>query len=399
MGIIIKNVRLVDFAQDFYGQVYINEGKIQEIGKEIKIQCNVIDGKGKVLMPSFVDLHAHFREPGLTHKEDILSGSKAAVSGGFTTVNLMANTKPVCSDMDIVNYVENRAKEIGLVDIHQCVSVTRNLEGKDISHLDKLDKRVKFISDDGKGVSDNKIMLEAMLKAKEKGITVISHAESPEMSSIDMRLAENMMTIRDIELSKYTGCRLHMAHVSTKEAMEYIINAKREGANVTCEVTPHHLALTGEDTYRVNPPIRENEDVDFLIKAIKEGFVDAIATDHAPHTEEDKKKGSPGISGIETAFSVCYTKLVCKENISLNKLSELMSKRPAEIMGLNKGRICVDYDGDLVLVDLDKEYVIDPKNFMSKGKNTPFSGMRVCGKVLMTFKDGKIVYDAEQVEN
>lgn len=399
MGIIIKNVRLVDFAQDFYGQVYINEGKIQEIGKEIKIQCNVIDGKGKVLMPSFVDLHAHFREPGLTHKGDILSGSKAAVSGGFTTVNLMANTKPVCSDMDIVNYVENRAKEIGLVDIHQCVSVTRNLEGKDISHLDKLDKRVKFISDDGKGVSDNKIMLEAMLKAKEKGITVISHAESPEMSSIDMRLAENMMTIRDIELSKYTGCRLHMAHVSTKEAMKYIINAKREGVNVTCEVTPHHLALTGEDTYRVNPPIREKEDVDFLIKAIKDGFVDAIATDHAPHTAEDKKKGSPGISGIETAFSVCYTKLVCKENISLNKLSELMSKRPAEIMGLNKGRICVGYDGDLVLVDLDKEYVIDPKNFMSKGKNTPFSGKKVYGKVLMTFNDGKIVYDAEQVEN
>lgn len=394
MEILIKNVRIVDFAQDFYGEVYINQGKIYEIGKRIYKDCLVIDGEGKVLMPAFVDLHAHFREPGFTHKENILSGSRAAVRGGYTTVNLMANTNPVSSNMEIVNYVKERAKEIGLVDVHQVVSITNNLEGKEISHLDKLPYSVTFISDDGKGVADNKVMMEAMLKAKNKGITVISHAENPEMSNIDMRMAENMMTWRDITLSKFTGCKLHMAHVSTKEAMSDVIKAKKEGTKVTCEVTPHHLALTGESIYRVNPPLREEEDVDFLVKAIKEGYVDAIATDHAPHTEEDKLKGSPGISGIETAFSVCYTKLVKKENVSLNKLSELMSKGPAEIMGLNKGQISIGFEGDLVLVDLEKEYTINSEEFLSKGKNTPFNGKRVYGEVLMTMKGGEIVYKA-----
>lgn len=392
MELLIKNVRIVDWAQDFYGDLYILKGKINEIGKHLHKDCKVIDGKGKVLMPSFVDLHAHFRDPGFTHKEDMLSGSKAAVRGGYTTVNLMANTSPVCSTMETVNYVKERAKDIGLVDVHQVVSITKNLEGKDMRHLDTLSSSVKFISDDGKGVEDNKVMMEAMVKAKKRGITVISHAENPEMSAVDMRMAENMMTWRDISLAKFTGCKLHMAHVSTKEAIDYIIEAKKEGVKVTCEVTPHHLALVGEEKYRVNPPIREKEDVEALIKAINDGFVDAIATDHAPHTEEDKKNGAPGISGIETAFSVCYTKLVKDCNISLSKVSELMSKRPAEIMDLNKGQITVGFEGDLVLVDLEKEYVVNSGDFLSKGKNTPFNGMKVCGQVEITIKGGEVVY-------
>lgn len=392
MEVLIKNVKIVDWVRDFYGEVYINKGKIYEVGKHISKKCNVIDGKGKVLMPAFVDMHAHFRDPGFTYKEDILSGSRAAVRGGYTTVNLMANTNPVSSDMHIVNYVREKAREIGLIDVHQVVSITKDLDGKTLSHLDDIEGNVKFISDDGKGVSDDKIMFEAMLKAKSQGITVISHAENPEMRGIDMRAAENMMTWRDVYLAKHTGCRLHMAHVSTKEAMGYIIQAKKEGIKVTCEVTPHHLALTSKDNYKVNPPIREKEDVDFLVKAIRDGFVDAIATDHAPHTAEDKLNGAPGISGIETSFSICYTKLVKKENISLNKLSELMSKMPAEIMGLNKGQISIGFEGDLVLVDLDREYIINSQDFMSKGKNTPFDGHKVFGKVLMTIKGGKIVY-------
>ncbi|MCY6369684.1 dihydroorotase [Clostridium ganghwense] len=392
MEVLIKNVRVVDFAQSFYGDVYIYAGKIFEIGKSICKDCEVIDGKGKVLLPSFIDMHAHFREPGFTHKEDILSGSKASVRGGYTGVNLMANTNPVCSSMDTFNYVTERAQQVGLVDAHQVVSITRNLEGSDISHLDSLTSAVKFISDDGKGVADNKVMLDAMIKAREKNITVISHAENPEMSNIDMRMAENMMTWRDISLAKFTNCKLHMAHVSTKEAMMDVIQAKKEGYDITCEVTPHHLALTDETEYRVNPPMRGKEDVNFLIKAIKDGFVDAIATDHAPHTEEDKKNGSPGISGIETSFSVCYTKLVKEEGITLNKLSEIMSKRPAEIMGLNKGQITVGYDADFALVDLDKEYTINSEEFESKGKNTPFNEKKVSGEILMTIKGGKIVY-------
>lgn len=399
MEVLIKNVNIIDSAQNFYGDVYIYAGKVFEIGKAISKDCEVIDGKGKVLLPSFVDLHAHFRDPGFTNKEDIVSGSKAAVRGGYTAVNLMANTNPVCSDMDTVNYVIEKSKQVGLVDAHQVVSITRNLDGTDISHLDEISPDiVKLISDDGKGVADNKLMMEAMVKARDKGIRIISHAENPEMSEIDMRMAENMMTWRDIALAKFTGCKLHMAHVSTKEAMRDVIEAKKEGVDITCEVTPHHLALTEETEYRVNPPLRSEEDVHFLIKAIKDGFVDAIATDHAPHTEEDKKKGAPGISGIETAFPVCYTKLVKEEEITLNKLSEIMSKRPAEIMGLNKGQITIGYDADFVLVDLDKEYTINSKEFQSKGKNTPLNGKKVWGEILMTIKGGRIVYKNEKKE-
>ncbi|MCY6484431.1 dihydroorotase [Clostridium aestuarii] len=393
MEVLIKNVRVVDWAQDFYGDIYVNEGKIFEIGKNLDKNCEIIDGKGKVLLPGFVDMHAHFREPGFTHKENILTGSMAAVRGGYTMVNLMANTNPVCSDMETVNYVIDKVNKVGLVDAHQVVSITKNLDGKDLSHLEKIDSKVKFISDDGKGVADNKIMFEAMIKAKDKNLIVISHAENPEMSNIDMRMAENMMTWRDISLAKFTGCELHMAHVSTKEAMHDVIEAKKQGASVTCEVTPHHLALTEDDVeYRVNPPIRNKEDVEFLIKSIKEGFVDVIATDHAPHTYEDKIKGSPGISGIETSFSVCYTKLVKKENILLSRLSELMSKRPAEIMGVSKGQIAIGYDADLVLVDLEKEYIISSEEFVSKGKNSPFNKKKVYGEILMTIKGGKTVY-------
>ncbi|KOA18232.1 dihydroorotase [Clostridium homopropionicum DSM 5847] len=391
MELLIKNVRVIDWAQDFYGDVYINKGKIYEIGKHLSKECDTIDGRGKTLMPAFVDLHAHFREPGFTHKEDILSGSRAAVRGGYTTVNLMGNTNPVSSSMDVVNYVKEKAKKIGLVDVNQVITITNNLQGKDISHLDILPPTVKFISDDGKGVVDNKITLDAMIKAKAKGITIMSHAESPEMSKVDMRMAENLMTWRDIELAKFTGCKLHMSHVSTKEAMKYVINGKKEGAKLTCEVAPHHIALWGEG-YRVNPPIREIEDVNFLIKAIQEGYVDAIATDHAPHTEEDKKNGAPGISGIETSFSICYTSLVKGDKISLNKLSEIMSKGPAEIMGLNKGQISIGFEGDLTLIDLEKEYIVDSKKFLSKGKNTPFNGKKVFGEILITIKGGKVVY-------
>lgn len=392
MELLIKNVRVVDFAHDFQGDVYIYKGKIFEIGKCLEKDCQVLDGKGKTLMPAFVDLHAHFRDPGFTYKEDIATGSKAAVRGGYTTVNLMGNTKPVCSSMDTFNYVMDKVQNVGIIDAHQVVSITRNLEGKDISHLDTLTKKVKFISDDGKGVADNKIILDAMVKAKEKNLRIISHAESPELTNVDMRMAENMMTWRDIAFAKFTGCKLHMAHVSTKEAMIDIIKAKKEGHDITCEVTPHHIALTDEEKYRVNPPMRGKEDVEFLIKAMRCGYVDCIATDHAPHSEEDKKNGAPGISGLETSFSVCYSTLVKEYGIDLKKLSWMMSKRPAEIMGVNKGQITVGYDADLVLVDLNAEYEIKADEFESKGKNTPFNGKKVFGKVLLTLKEGRTVY-------
>ena len=396
MNILIKNANIVDSSQNFIGDVYIENGKIKELGTNInKNDVDIIDAKGLTLMPAFVDTHAHFRDPGLTYKEDLETGSRAALRGGYTGVCLMGNTSPTCSTKEVLDYVKNKEESLKLIDIHQCVTITKDFDGKTLSHLEafKNDKRVKAISDDGVGVSDSRVMMEAMKIAKENDWVIMSHAESNEFSDIDMRLAENMMTWRDITLAKVTGAKLHMAHVSTKEAMKYIIDGRCSGANVTCEVTPHHIALTNDkNNYRVNPPIREKSDVDFLLKAISHGDVECIGTDHAPHTKEDKEKGSPGMVGLETAFPICYTKLVREGVITINKLSEMMSRNPAKILKMNKGNISIGLDGDVVLLDLNKEIKINSDEFYSKGKNTPFEGMKYYGEVVMTIKGGQVLY-------
>ena len=395
-GLLVKNVRIVDAQTDFFGQLMVKDGFFYEIrhnGDQSEDDYTVIDGAGNVLMPAFTDLHAHFREPGFTYKEDIESGSRAAVKGGYTTVVLMANTNPVCSSVDIVNYVENRAKEIGLVDVFQVASITDGMRGESVSHLESIADTVKFISDDGKGVMNDLLMEKALIMSKNKGFIVVSHAEDSNFSASDMRLAENSMTRRDIEACMKTGGRLHLAHVSAKEAMEMIIEAKDRGANITCEVTPHHIYASDEITYRVNPPLRKPDDIACLINAIANGYVDAIATDHAPHTETDKAGGAPGISGIETAFQLCLTKLV-KEcgAISLNKLSELMSYNPSRIAGVNKGLIKQGFEADFVIVDENESARINIAEFESKGKNSPFDGNYVLGSILMTVKKGNVVY-------
>ncbi|WP_300257959.1 dihydroorotase [Clostridium sp.] len=398
MNLLIKNVNLIDESNNFFGDIYIEKGLIKELGTELNKECEIIDGKGLVLMPAFIDTHAHFRDPGFEYKEDIESGSKAAVRGGYTTVTLMPNTKPVCSSKKILDYVVNKGKEVGLVDLYQTVSITKDLSGKEINHLSEFERNpnVKAITDDGKGVSDSKIMMEAMKIAKENNWIVMSHAESPEFSKVDMRLAENMMTWRDITLANFINCRLHMSHVSTKEAMQYIIEGKNDGIKVTCEITPHHLALNNKiSNYRVNPPIREEEDVNFLIKAIKMNYVDCIGTDHAPHSKEDKEKGAPGMIGIEQAFSICYTKLVKENNISLNRLSQLMSGNAAKLLNINKGKLQPGFAGDLVIVDLNKKRIFKEEDIVSKSKNTPFNGMEFYGDVVLTVKDGKIAYKGE----
>lgn len=398
MNLLIKNVNLIDESNNFFGDIYIEKGVIKELGTELNKECETLDGKGLVLMPAFIDTHAHFRDPGFEYKEDIESGSKAAVRGGYTTVTLMPNTKPVCSSKKVLDYVVNKGKEVGLVDLYQTVSITKNLSGEEINHLREFEgnPNVKAITDDGKGVSDSKIMMEAMKIAKENNWIVMSHAESPEFSKVDMRLAENMMTWRDITLAKFVDCRLHMSHVSTKEAMKYIIEGKNDGVKVTCEITPHHLALNNKiSNYRVNPPIREEEDVNFLIKAIKMNYVDCIGTDHAPHSKEDKEKGAPGMIGIEQAFSICYTKLVKENHISLNKLSQLMSGNAAKLLNINKGKLQPGFLGDLVLIDLNKKRIFKEEDIVSRSKNTPFNGMEFYGDVVVTINNGKIVYNGE----
>ena len=392
MELLIKGAHLIDGHHAFNRDIYMKDGKIEEIGEDLEYDCHWVDADGLVLLPAFVDIHAHFRDPGFTHKEDLMTGGMAALKGGFTFVNLMGNTDPVCSNMETIRYVRDKARDLDLVQVHQCASITDSFDGKTLAHLDDLDNDVIMITDDGKGVTSPLTMYRAMEKARDKGRIVMAHAEEMELTEIDYRLSENLETVRDIYLAKHTGARLHLTHVSTREAMDEIRRAKAGGAdNITCDVTPHHISLWDND-YRVNPPIREKEDVEALIEGIRDGTVDAIGTDHAPHTQEDKKEGSPGISGIETAFGICHTYLVKAGHIDMGQLVKLMSENPARILGLNKGRLQSGYDGDVVLVDLEKEMEINGDNFVSKGKNTPFSGMKVKGEILMTIRGGSIKY-------
>ncbi len=394
---LIQNAVLTDAGGTRQADLLIEGGRIAAVGAGLRAPegCEVLDARGLTALPAFIDLHCHFRTPGFEYKEDIASGSRAAARGGYTFVNCMANTRPVCSNAAQAQSVMDEAERIGLCGVNQCVSITRDFDGRTVSHLRALPRNIRFISEDGKGVRESKVMYEAMRIAAEKGLVVMSHAEDMDLSAIDYRLAENLETARNLYLAMSTGARLHMCHVSTKEAMEDILTARRRGVQVTCEVTPHHIWFFDHD-FRVNPPIREKADVEYLIQCMKDGAVDAIATDHAPHSPEDKANGAPGMVGLETAFSVCYTRL-CRENsLPLEQLSRMMSRRPAEILGLNKGLLREGMDGDVVLVDLEHPYVVDPSRFAGKSRNTPFGGLELYGRVKATVRAGRVTYrDAE----
>ena len=358
-------------------ELFVKDGKIAAVGQDLSALAGegetVLDAGGLTVLPAFVDLHCHWRTPGFEYKEDIETGSRAAAAGGYTFVNLMPNTKPVCSSAAQALMVEQKAAEVGLCDANQTVSITENFDGVSIDHLKTLPAGVKFITEDGHGVQDNATMAKAF------------------------RLAEDIETVRNCWLSEYYQTRLHMCHVSTRGALDAIRMAKLRGAPVTCEVTPHHLWFTNDTCdYRVNPPIRTADDVEALVEGIRTGIVDAIATDHAPHSEEDKLKGMAGMVGSETAFGVCYTKLCKQEGLPLELLVHLMSTRPAEILGLAKGQLEPGFDADFVLVDLDTPYTVEKEKLHSKSHNTPFDGAQLYGKVFATIKAGKITYQAEE---
>lgn len=381
-------------------ELYLADGKIAALGEDLSALAvegeTVLDADGLTVLPAFVDLHCHWRTPGFEYKEDIETGSRAAAAGGYTFVNLMPNTKPVCSTAAQAAMVEQQAAQIGLCDANQTVSITENFDGVSIDHLKTLPADVKFITEDGKGVQDNAVMARAFAICTQRDITVMSHAEDMEISPWDYRLAEDIETVRNCYLSEYYHTRLHLCHVSTRGAIEAVRMAKYRGAPVTCEVTPHHLWFT-QDTcdYRVNPPIRTQDDVNALLDGIREGIVDAIATDHAPHSEEDKLKGMAGMVGSETAFGVCYTKLCREEGLPLESLSRLMSENPAQILGLAKGRLEVGYDADLVLVELDTPYTVDKNALHSKSHNCPYDGAELYGRVCATVKGGRLTYQAD----
>ena len=387
---LLKNARL---ASGQPVDLLLKDGLIAAMGLDLAADGEeVLDCAGRTVLPAFVDLHCHWRTPGFEYKEDIATGSAAAAAGGYTFVNLMPNTKPVCSSADIAHSVMAEAERIGLCAANQTVSITQNFDGHTLDHLKTLPEDLKFITEDGKGVQSGNVMAKAFAIAAQRGLTVMSHAEDMDISPWDYRLAENIETVRNLHLSEYYGTRLHMCHVSTKEAVEAIGAAKWKGVPVTCEVTPHHLWFADTD-YRVNPPIRKAEDVDALIEAIRLGVVDAIATDHAPHTDEEKAAGAAGMVGLETAFGVCYTKLCKEKGLPLARLAELMSTAPAEILGLaGHGRVLPGYAADLALVELDTPYTVDKNALHSKSHNCPYDGAQLFGRVDLTIKGGKVTW-------
>ena len=390
---------IVKHAKDVNGtrcDVWISDGKIRAFGVDLPVPEGeqVVDAGGLTLMPAFIDTHCHWRTPGFEYKEDIGTGSAAAAAGGYTYVNLMPNTKPVCSSAEIAHEVMAKAKEVGLCDCNQTVSITKNFDGKTLDHLLELPDDLRCISEDGNGVMNNAVMARAFAIATDRGLIVMSHAEDREISPWDYRLAENIETVRNCHLAQYYGTRLHMCHVSTKEAIRTIRQAQFSGARVTCEVTPHHLWFDDSRLqYKVNPPIRKADDVEALVEGIRNGTVSCIGTDHAPHTPEDKEKGAAGMVGLETAFAVCYTKLCRECGLPLEHLSALMSAGPAGVLGLTtKGLLIPGFDADLVLVDIDHMFTVHADELHSKSKNCPYDGQSLYGKVMLTLKAGKETY-------
>ena len=400
--------------------VLIDGDRIEKIAADIDAgDCKVIDADGLTALPAFVDMHVHLREPGYEYKEDIESGSRAAVAGGFSAVCCMPNTNPVTDNKYIVRYIKDRAKEVDLAKVYPIAAVSVGQKGETITEMGKLKEAgaVAF-SDDGRPVESAQLMRIALEYAGGFNMPVISHCEDLSLVNDGVmnegftatlagykgitRASEEVMVARDIVLAETLGARVHIAHISTKGSAQLIREAKARGVKVTCETCPHYFAATdallegGDANAKVNPPLREESDRLAMIEAIKDGTVDAIVTDHAPHAKHEKEGGligaANGISGIETSFALSYTTLVRSGAITLEKLSELMTANPAGIVGIECGALKEGALADITLVDLDAKYTIDKNKFFSKGKNTPFHGKEAYGKVRYTLVDGKIKY-------
>lgn len=392
MRLLIKDVYMVDAFNSRFGSLLIEEGKIRRIleaGKSENLlveqrltaegALRVIEGRGLTLMPAFVDIHCHLRTPGYEYKEDLESGQLAALKGGYTTLVAMANTKPVCDNRDILEEVLKKSDKLDLCDVYQVAAITKGLEGKELVSYEEFLPLTTIFSDDGNTIFDEKLMKKALEASKNLGFKILVHAQ-PEFQVIE----------RDIALVKELGGSLHFCHISKEKSLQIISEAKAMGINVSCEVAPHHIFAYGLD-YRVNPSFRREEDVEALLQGIREGAIDMIATDHAPHSHEDKEKGAPGISSIEVAFSMVNS--VFQENaIPINTLSRMMSYEPSKFLGIKNGLIEEDYEGNLVLVDLEEEYSIKTRDFVSKGKNNPFEGAKVRGRVKITIKRGRVMF-------
>lgn len=426
MKILIQNGHVIDppTGKDGIFDVLIEEDKIVKVERQIKDRADrVIDAEGCYVMPGFIDLHVHLRDPGLTHKETLETGGKAAVKGGITTMCAMPNTKPVIDDGEKVAEVHARAAKESPAHVIQIGAVTKGQLGRELADIEGMAKAgCHAISEDGKSVMNASVYRRGMKKAEECGISVFAHCEDITMveggvMNADVNATrlglkgitnsvEDVIVARDILLAKETGARLHLCHCSTADSVEMIRLAKEDGLPVTGEVCPHHFILTADDipaddgNYKMNPPLRGRADVEALREGLKNGIMDVISTDHAPHSAEEKNRSMAeaafGIVGLETSAALTYTELVEPGILTMTDMAEKMSTNPARILGLlDKGSVSEGKTADIVIFDTRQEYTIDKDTFVSKGKNTPFHGRKVRGTVRYTLADGAVVYENE----
>ncbi len=418
---IIKNAEVVFPDGVKKTDIRLEKGKIAEIAPNIKGEG--LDCTGLTVFPGLIDLHVHLREPGFESKENIESGCRAAVKGGVTQVCCMPNTNPVTDNKVVVSYIKNRAKEVNLCKVHPVGAITKGQEGKELAAIGAMKAAgAVALSEDGKSVENSKIMSLAMQYASDFGLKCLCHCEDKNLvdggvvnegyySTLtglkgSIRAGEDIMIARDICLSESLNIPVHICHVSTYSGVQIIREAKARGVQVTAETCPHYFTLTDEiiqdfDTNtKVNPPIREEKDKQAILQGLKDGTLDCIVTDHAPHHFDDKNVeynlAAFGISGIETSFALSYTALVKSGLLSLSELADKMSKNPAAVLSLEGGKLAVGEVADLAIVDLNEEWTIDPADFLSKGKNTPYTGTKVFGRVKYTVVDGEMKYEEKR---
>ena len=417
MNTLIKNGFVLRDGRLQKLDVYIEGSVIKRIGANLAVKADKeVDAQSLAVLPGFVDMHCHLREPGFEYKEDIDSGTRAALQGGFTSVACMPNTSPAVDNTAVLKYVIDRAAETDNCKVYPIAAVTKGQQGKEITEMGKLlEAGAVAFSDDGRPVADSNTMRLALEYASGFDALVISHCEDLSLAAGGVvnegfnatvvglrgitRAAEETMVAREIILAEALGCRVHIAHVSTAGSVELVRAAKARGVKVTCETCPHYFSATDDEILsfnanaKINPPLRLQSDVDAIIAGLKDGTIDVIATDHAPHHSDEKNKefdlAPNGTSGFETAFSVGYTYLVDAGHLELAELVDLMSRNPARILRVEGGEIAEGAVADITIADLDSDYVVDSSRYVSKGKNSVFNGWKLRGVIKNVFVNGK----------
>ncbi len=428
MKVLLKGGRVMNPAVDFdeTADVLIENGKVAKIAKDIPTDdADVYDAPGKLVTPGLIDLHVHFREPGQEAKEDFESGSKAAVAGGFTTVATMPNTNPVVDSAALVRSLKKRAEDVARCHVEIIGAVTKGQQGKELAELgDMVQAGAVAFSDDGHFDPTAKVLLNAYdyLHAFDK--VIINHEEETSLvedgvmneghrsAMLGMKgrptVAEDIAVARDVMLAEYAGARVHVAHMSSARAVDIVRQAKKRGVRVTAEVTPQHLTMTDDcvnlydSSTKINPPLRTQADCDALLAGLKDGTIDAIVTDHSPHAQEEKDReymfAPSGFPGLETSLGVMLTDLYHAGKLDLKTIISKMTWEPAKVFKLDAGTLNVGSAADITVIDPDKEWVVDAKNFYTKGSHSPFIGRKFKGKAVMTFVDGKMMMRDGKVE-